>query len=583
MNGPPPARRPFRSGAGQRRAARERSSAPSLEAGRQRSLLTVLARHAARVRSRPALLAGVGRALATTLLAALLATPFAVAWGIGNAEVQDYLGPHRVRFASNFSGELALDLGPVGNAYLPSPAGPVGVEIVVGGVGRAASELGSLSSAEALAAYTNLYQEPEVAVEAVVDRLAVDGLLRAAEAEAVLLLAFAGWRLRGQLLSPWVARHVTRRRSAAVYLAVTALVLGSVLSPQQPRGDRIPVGVAAGTPYAALTVDSVVLADLLDRGIRGVTLLSGRQQRAVQLYIDTAVASLSDQTDDLPSPGEGESMLLGFSDLHCNQAMTELISRLAVVTAPRLVISSGDDTVNGTAVEKTCVVREAGIDRRVPLVVSSGNHDSDITEAQQRAEGMVVLDGATVEAAGLRLLGDDDPEQNLPFSVQRIRNRPESEEEMAVRLLEVARPRPVDALLVHQPAAAAVLMADPAPPGRLVLWGHLHRELGPTVVTHEDGSWTVGMQQGTAGGVRQPTIASFSTPISPPLISADVYFYFRDDATGLITGVQPVHFTPDAEVVIDQRVETGDLEALPPETRARLAGTSPSPSPESSR
>jgi len=543
----------------------------------------VLARHAARVPSRRALLVGVGRALGTTVAAALLAAPFAAAWGIGHAEVQDYLGPHQVRFAANFSGELALDLGPIGNAYLPSPAAPVGVTVVVGSVGSAAANLGSLFSTETLAAYTGLYQEPELAVEAVVDRLALDALEKALEVEAVLLLAFAVWRLRSQLLSPWVARHVTRRRSAAVYATVTALVLGSVLTPHEPAGDRIPVAVAAGTRYSALTVDSAVLADLLDRGVTGVTLLSGRQQRVVQTYIDTAVAGLSSQTDDLPRAEPGESLLLGFSDLHCNQAMTELISRLAVVTSPRLVISSGDDTVNGTAVEKTCVRREAAIDRRVPMVVSSGNHDSDVTEAQQRTEGMVVLDGTTVEAAGLRVLGDDDPEHNLPFSVQRTRDRAESEEEMAVRLLGAARTRPVDALLVHQPAAATVLMADPAPPARLVLWGHLHRELGPKVVTHEDGSWTVGMQEGTAGGVRQPTITSFSTPFSAPLISADVYFYFRDDATGLITGVQPVHFTPDAKVVIDDRIATGDLDALPPETRASLSGTSPSPTPQTSR
>ena len=95
---------------------------------------------------------------------------------------------------------------------------------------------------------------------------------------------------------------------------------------------------------------------------------------------------------------------------------------------------------------------------------------------------------------------------------------------------------------------------------------------------HDDGSWTVGMQEGTAGGVREPTFTSFSTPFSPPLISADVYFYFRDNATGLITGVQPVHFEPDARVVIDNRIPTRDLAELPEETRVKLGGaTTPSP------
>ena len=42
-----------------------------------------------------------------------------------------------------------------------------------------------------------------------------------------------------------------------------------------------------------------------------------------------------------------------------------------------------------------------------------------------------------------------------------------------------------------------------------------------------------------------------------------MYFYFRDNATGLITGVQPVHFEPDARVVIDDRIPTRDLAELP--------------------
>ena len=100
---------------------------------------------------------------------------------------------------------------------------------------------------------------------------------------------------------------------------------------------------------------------------------------------------------------------------------------------------------------------------------------------------------------------------------------------------------------------------------------------------HDDGSWTVGMQEGTAGGVREPMFTSFSTPFSPPLISADVYFYFRDNATGLITAVQPVHFRPDAKVVIDDRILTGDVAELPPETRTKLSGASATPGAEASR
>jgi predicted phosphodiesterase len=553
------------------------------ESGRRRTLMSVLARHAARVRSRRALVTDLGKALALTLLAALAAAPLAAVWGISHAQVDDYLGPHRVNFASNFRGEVEVNLGPIGNAYLASPARPIGLTITVGGVGSASENPSSLFSEQTLAAYTSLYTEPREAISGVVERLAHDAVREGLKAEAVLLLGVAIWRLRRQLLPPWIVTGVTTRRAVAVYVTVLALIVGSILVPQRPKDPRYQVSIADGGRFSSLTVDSVLLADVLDRGIKGVELLSARQQRAVKNYVDTAATSLSKQLDALPKPSSDESMILGFSDLHCNQAMTDLISRLARVTKPSVVLSSGDDTVNGTAAERGCIRREAAISNGVPFLVATGNHDSDVTEAQMRATGMTVLDGQVAETEGLSVLGDDDPEHNIPFSVDRTNDRPESEEQMAQRLVDLARAKHTDVLLVHQPVAARVIMNAANPPASLVLWGHYHAQSSPRVITHEDGSWTVGMQEGTAGGVRQPTFTSFSTPFSPPLISADVYFYFRDNATGLITGVQPVHFQPNAKVVIEDRIATGNLANLPPETRVRLGGGSATPSVEASR
>ena len=548
-----------------------------------RTLRSVLARHAARVRSRRALLTGVVKALLLTLLAALAAGPLAVVWGISHAQVEDYLGPHRVRFASNFSGEIELNLGPIGNAYLESPVGPVGLAITVGGVGIAADNPTSLFSEKTLIAYTSLYADPEEALSGIVERLTQDAVREGLKAEAVLLLGIAIWRLRRQLAPPWVTTKVTRRRVAAAYVTVVALIVGSILIPPRETDPRYPVSITGGERFSSLTVDSPLLADVLDRGIKGIRLLSARQQRAVKNYLDSAAASLSIQLEDLPEPAREETMILGFSDLHCNQAMTELLGRLAHATQPSIVLSSGDDTVNGTAAERGCIRREAAIPDGVPFLVATGNHDSEVTEAQMRSVGMTVLDGQVVEAAELSVLGDDDPEHNIPFSVDRVKERPESEEELAQRLVDVARDKRTDVILVHQPAAARVIMSTPNPPAPLVLWGHYHAQSGPTVIMHDDGSWTVGMQQGTAGGVREPMFTSFSTPFSPPLISADVYFYFRDNATGLVTGVQPVHFRPDAKVVIEDRIATGDLAKLPVETRIRLSGVSTAPSAEASR
>ena len=107
------------------------------------------------------------------------------------------------------------------------------------------------------------------------------------------------------------------------------------------------------------------------------------------------------------------------------------------------------------------------------------------------------------------MLGDDDPEHNIPFSVDRTKDRPESEEEMGQRLVDTALGKHGDVILVHQPAAARVIMDSANLPVPLVLWGHFHAESGPRVIMHDDGSWTVGMQEGTAGGVREPTFTSF--------------------------------------------------------------------------
>ncbi|HEV2929760.1 MAG TPA: hypothetical protein VGW74_13790, partial [Propionibacteriaceae bacterium] len=283
------------------------------------------------------------KALLVTLAAALAAAPLAAVWGIGHARVEDYFGPHRAEFASNYSGELQIDLGPIGSAYLPSPVAPLGVVITVHGVGAPAESVGSLFSEKTLAAYTSLYADPEGVAQGIVERLRQRAVVEGLKAEAVLLLIFVGFQLRHRWLAENMARRLTARRALVVYACVLVLVVGSALAPHPRPGLRIPVAVADGdSRFDRLTVDSVLLADLLDRVIKGIILLAERQQQAVENYVAAATLSLADQLDTLPAPEDGEMMLLGLSDLHCNGATTELIARLARVTEPALVLSSGD-------------------------------------------------------------------------------------------------------------------------------------------------------------------------------------------------------------------------------------------------
>ncbi len=521
---------------------------------------------------------------------ALLALPLAVTWGVGTARTTDYLGPHRSTFATTYDGEVLVDLGPLGNAHLPRSFGPVGLDVHVGGLGTEDGSGSTLNGNQVLAAYATLYADPDGTIRGVGEELAVSAAVRAAVAE-VALVAFGGlWRLRGGFLTPHALSQTSTRRGLLAYATVVVLVVGSCLAPPVRSAElRYPVTVADDTGIAGVTVDNPLLADLLNRGISGARLLADRQLAAVDAYVSTAQAGLAAQRDRWPAPRTGETMLFGFSDLHCSQAMTRLYTTLVRSTRPALVVSSGDDTINGSAVERSCITGEVAMSRDVPAGVegeatarrqtipfldATGNHDSDVTNAQLARTGAVVLDGQVVDAVGVSVLGDDDPELQIPFSINRTQQRPETEAEMGERLLAVARGRAadrrVDVLSVHQPRAAAPILAADDPAANLVTWGHMHAEIGPQVKWHADGSWTVALQMGTAGGIAEQTLTALSTPISPPRKRADSYFFFRDDATGLITGVQPVRFAVDGTVTIEDRILTGDLAALPAVTKAKL-------------
>lgn len=524
------------------------------------------------------LVRGVLRALLALCVSAVLAAPLAVVWGIGRTEITDYLGANQVTIAVDYTGETRVDLGPLGNAYLPMSYGPVGLTITVHGFADHGAAH-SILSEDTLKSYLNLYYDPQQVMSGIAHGLADNAVRHIVLAEIVLVLIMLGWTQRRHFLSARLVRMTRAQQGILGYLMVLIIVGAVVIAaPAQEPTRRYDVTVADGTRFAGLTVDSAVLADLLDRGIVGVRKMADRQQASMDNYVDRTTANLIKETDRLPKPQPGEQLLFGISDLHCNLAMIRFWHQLVTMTEPDIVFSSGDDTMNGTATEQACVTDERGIAQDHPFVDIGGNHDSAITERQMKAAGATVLNGKVTEVNGVRFLGDDDPEYNPPFSTTRVQERAETEQQLGRRMVNEATGRDVDVIMVHQPTAALPIVRTPDPPAKLITWGHMHVQSGPDVIMHKDGSWTVVIQMGTAGGVAAPTITSFSTPFSPPRKSADGYFFYRDVATGLITGVQPVHCLPDGSVIIDDRIPTGDLADLPPQTRNRLGGdVSPTP------
>jgi hypothetical protein len=198
--------------------------------------------------------------------------------------------------------------------------------------------------------------------------------------------------------------------------------------------------------------------------------------------------------------------------------------------------------------------------------VSDGNHDSSTTRQQEIDEGMGVLDGETIEAAGLRVLGDSDPERTPAFASgpeTRYSATGETEEELGLRLREQASKDSPDIVLVHQPSAAEAFLEDESKPinARLVLWGHSHRLELPTVRWHDNGSYTIAQQLGTAGGIGEQRFDSLSTPLTTPTTNATAVAYRLNKETGEAF-YQIITVSPDGDVAVspwEQIVSAQDI------------------------
>ncbi|QAY71520.1 metallophosphoesterase [Xylanimonas protaetiae] len=187
----------------------------------------------------------------------------------------------------------------------------------------------------------------------------------------------------------------------------------------------------------------------------------------------TPVAADREETeDDLVT-------FLVVSDLHCNMSMTPLIRDIAERSGAKAILDAGDTTMNGTAVERVCVdsfatARPKGVD----YVVSDGNHDSTLVSDAQRAQGLTVLDGSVVDVAGVRILGDRDPNETRVGAG--TSSRGETLDEAAQRLADTACAEDPDLLLVHTPAVGDTTLRAGCVPFQVS--GHTHRRRDPSDV-----------------------------------------------------------------------------------------------------
>ena len=192
------------------------------------------------------------------------------------------MGPHEAEWSTTLNSRLTLDLGPLGTISHASPAGPFGVDVVIGEIPGefSSSQVDTDSLGQALSAdgssYLTLISRPELTVQAGVYSLVADGLRRAGLIESVILCLVAAGRLAtgGRLRD--TIRDGLSGTWASPLIGVTAVVTVIGLLVPALRSDTVPgtrLDVLAHTPLAQAR-------------------LSGRVADVVQAYGDQIVGRL---------------------------------------------------------------------------------------------------------------------------------------------------------------------------------------------------------------------------------------------------------------------------------------------------
>ncbi|PFG32770.1 metallophosphoesterase family protein [Sanguibacter antarcticus] len=261
---------------------------------------------------------------------------------------------------------------------------------------------------------------------------------------------------------------------------------------------------------------------------------------------DATDEATDDATDETTPPEDDEDIvtLLLVSDLHCNTGMSPLITSLATMSGADVVLNGGDSTINGTSVERFCIESFASaVPDGVQMVQSDGNHDSALTSEQARDAGVIVLDGAVVEVAGVRILGDNDPNETR-IGQGSTSATGESYLETGERLSDVAcsERNPVDILLIHTPWVGEAVLESGCVPFQMS--GHLHRRSGPLQV----GEGMRYISSSTAGSVEG------EATVGPLKGDAEMTVFRFDLTTRTMLDYQVVQVRADASADVGARV-----------------------------
>lgn len=512
-------------------------------------------------------------ALPLFLVWLVVTAPIAL-WMFDNDQRTVVIGAHTTTVSPTFDEYATLNFGPLlPNLRIPvdQPFG-LGVTIDVGDTD--ADDVNELIARDAVIA-----SQPQGEIERVrkhVIGMAVDSARRAAGVGIILTLMVAvGWHITGRERRTLIWRRMHRIREvsrkelgiAAASVATFAVAIVLIVVPTGPEPQAAASSGWRPLPEVIPGIDDIeelqsvqISTGSATRG--GVTLIESASEtyRASQEFYGDMRDRVPKIADDLHTPEEGQTVAVLVSDRHDNIGMDPVVADVARAAGAEVLIDAGDDTSTGGEWEAFSVNSMARAFEDFEKVAVAGNHDTGTFVAEALSDaGFEVLDGEPVEVAGIRFLGASDPRSSGLTAGYGAESG--SIVEQGEQLTDAAcEDGDVSTVLVHSPTTGEPIAKSGCVD--LVLSGHLHRQVGPDVVTGDEGLTTT-YSNGTTGGAAYAFAlgSKLRRPAQATLIT------YED---GVPVGLQPVNFqtggnidvaeyTPiETDTSIEEETEEGD-------------------------
>lgn len=461
------------------------------------------------------------------------------------------IGAHNAMVQPTFDGFGTLDFGPVlPRMRIPSDQ-PLGLGVAIDLGDSQVTNLDELTSRDALIASQ---PQGEIAkVEATVVDMGEAAALRGLGAGIIAVLAVVlAWTAVGAERRAAIRSRASAptRRQIVATIAVGATGIASLGLLTVPELSHRPADMNGWTKLR-FVIPTLPNDQVLDK----VEVSQGAASRTGQALLESAVTTyrasvafygkLAQTAKTVPVrvPEEGETTALVVTDRHDNIGMDKAARAVADQAKATMLIDLGDDTSNGGNWEDFSINSLAKAFKGFPVVAVAGNHDQGpfIRETMSKA-GFHVLTGKPETIESIRFLGSSDPRASgltAGYSGNESDSIKAIHEQDSKLLAAACKAGDISVVLAHSPSASKRTAASGCVD--LVLNGHLHRQVGPTVVNGSNGRKTVALTTGTTGGA----VFAFALGSKLRRPAQVTVVTFKDGAP---VGLQPVDFSTGGEV-----------------------------------